>query len=291
MKEFAGKVAVVTGGASGVGRALGARLARAGMKVVLADVEAPALDRTAAELARETGADVSGVVCDVTRFEAVEALERAAVAKHGKVHVLCNNAGVGAQEDAPLWELPLSDWRWTFAVNVWGVIHGITAFLPGMLAHGEAGHVMNTSSGNGGLVLVAGTPIYSASKAAVSAITETLHLQLVQQKAKLRAHVLYPGPHIVTSNIFDARRNRPAEFTREVPQKAPPITLDTIRSLAKLGGVELQTTTPEEVAEHAFQGLLDDAYYILPSSPESEARLRERFDNVLQRRNPIPPAY
>jgi NAD(P)-dependent dehydrogenase (short-subunit alcohol dehydrogenase family) len=291
MKDFTGKVAVVTGGASGVGRALGARLARAGAKVVLADVEAPALEKTAAELARATGADVSGVVCDVSRYESVEALERAVVAKHGRVHVLCNNAGVGAQEDAPLWELPLSDWRWTFAVNVWGVIHGIKAFLPGMLAHGEPGHVMNTSSGNGGLTLVAGTPIYSASKAAVSTITETLHLQLVQQKAKIRAHVLYPGPHIVTSNIFDARRNRPAEFTREVPQKAPPITLDTIRGLAKLGGVELQTTTPEEVAEHAFQGLLDDAYYVLPSTPESEARIRERFDNVLQRRNPIPPPY
>ncbi len=282
---------MVTGGASGVGRALGARFARAGMKVVLADVEAPALEKTAAELARASGADVSGVVCDVTRPEAVEALARAAVVKHGKVHVLCNNAGVGAQEDAPLWELPLSDWRWTFAVNVWGVIHGIRAFLPGMLAHGEEGHVVNTSSGNGGLVLVAGTPIYSASKAAVSSITETLHLQLVQQKAKLHAHVLYPGPHIVSSNIFDARRNRPAEFTREIPQKALPITLDTIRSLAKLAGVELQTTTPEEVAEHCFQGLLDDAYFMLPSTPEGEARLRERFDNVLQRRNPVPPAF
>jgi NAD(P)-dependent dehydrogenase (short-subunit alcohol dehydrogenase family) len=291
MKDFAGKVAVVTGGASGVGRALGARFARAGMKVVLADVEAPALERSAAELARAHGADVSGVVCDVSRWESVEALAAAAVAKHGKVHVLCNNAGVGAQEDAPLWELPLSDWRWTFSVNVWGVIHGLKAFLPGMLAHGEEGHVMNTSSGNGGLTLVAGTPIYSASKAAVSAITETLHLQLLQQKAKLHAHVLYPGPHIVTSNIFDARRNRPEEFTREVPQKAPPITLDTIRSLAKLGGVELQTTTPEEVAEHAFQGLLDDAFFILPASPEGEARMRERFENVLQRRNPAPPPY
>ena len=291
MKDFAGKVAVLTGGASGIGRALGARLARAGMKVVLADVEAAALERTASDVARATGADVSGVVCDVTRAESVQALADGVVARHGKIHVLCNNAGVGAQEDAPLWELPLSDWRWTFAVNVWGVIHGIKAFVPGMLAHGEEGHVVNTSSGNGGLVLVAGTPIYSASKAAVSAITETLHLQLVQQKARLHAHVLYPGPHIVTSNIFDARRNRPAEFTREVPQKAPPITLETIRSLAKLGGMELQTTTPEEVAEHAFQGLRDDAYFILPSTPESEARLRERFENVLARRNPVPPPH
>jgi NAD(P)-dependent dehydrogenase (short-subunit alcohol dehydrogenase family) len=291
MKDFAGKVAVVTGGASGIGRALGARLARARMKVVLADVEAAALGRSAEQVARATGADVSGVVCDVTRYESVEALAGQVVAKHGRVHVLCNNAGVGAQEDAPLWELPLSDWRWTFAVNVWGVIHGIRAFLPGMLAHGEEGHVVNTSSGNGGLVLVPGTPIYSASKAAVSSITETLHLQLAKQDAKLHAHVLYPGPHIVSSNIFDARRNRPAEFAREVPQQAPPITLDTIRSLAKLGGIELQTTTPEEVAEHAFQGLLDDAYFILPSTPESEARVRERFENVLQRRNPVPPPF
>jgi NAD(P)-dependent dehydrogenase (short-subunit alcohol dehydrogenase family) len=291
MKDFAGKVAVVTGGASGIGRALGARLARAGMHVVLADVEAAALERTAAEVARTSGADVSGVVCDVTRFESVAALADAVVAKHGRVHVLCNNAGVGAQEDAPLWELPLSDWRWTFAVNVWGVIHGLAAFLPGMLAHGEEGHVMNTSSGNGGLVLVPGTPIYSASKAAVSSITETLHLQLVQRKARLHAHVLYPGPHIVTSNIFDARRNRSAEYAREVPQQAPPITLDTIRSLAKLGGVELQTTTPDEVAEHAFRGLREDAYFILPGTPESEARLRERFENVIQRRNPAPPPF
>jgi NAD(P)-dependent dehydrogenase (short-subunit alcohol dehydrogenase family) len=291
MKDFAGKIAVVTGGASGIGRALGTRLARAGMKVVLADVEAAALAKSTDEVARATGADVAGIVCDVTRFESVEALASQVAARHGRVHVLCNNAGVGAQEDAPLWELPLSDWRWTFAVNVWGVIHGIKAFVPGMLAHGEEGHVVNTSSGNGGLVLVPGTPIYSASKAAVSSITETLHLQLVKQKARLHAHVLYPGPHIVSSNIFDARRNRPVEFTREVPQQAPPITLDTIRSLAKLGGVELQTTTPEEVAENAFQGLLDDAYFILSSTPESEARVRERFENVLQRRNPVPPPF
>jgi NAD(P)-dependent dehydrogenase (short-subunit alcohol dehydrogenase family) len=281
---------VVTGAAGGMGLGMVRAFAGAGMRVVAADVRAEELATTVAGL-RADGHEVIGVPTDVSQLPDVEALAAATMEAFGAVHVLCNNAGVGAQEDAPLWELPLSDWRWTFAVNVWGVIHGIRAFLPGMLAHGEEGHVVNTSSGNGGLVLVAGTPIYSASKAAVSCITETLHLQLAQQKAKLHAHVLYPGPHIVTSNIFDARRNRPAEFTRELPQKAPPITLDTIRSLAKLGGVELQTTTPEEVAEHCFQGLLDDAYFMLPSTPEGEARLRERFDNVLQRRNPAPPAF
>jgi NAD(P)-dependent dehydrogenase (short-subunit alcohol dehydrogenase family) len=280
----------VTGGASGIGRAIGARLARAGMKVVLSDVEEPALRASVDEL-KSAGGEVSGLACDVTRFESVQELERRAVELHGRVHVLCNNAGVGAQEDVPLWELPLSDWRWTFAVNVWGVIHGVKAFLPGMLAHGEAGHVVNTSSGNGGLILVPGTPIYSASKAAVSALSETLHLQLVQRQAKIRASVLYPGPHIVASNIFDARRNRPREFAREVPQAAPPITLDVLRNMAKLGGVELQTTTPEEVAEHLFAGLCQDAFYILPLGPEGEARLRERQEGVLARRNPVPPLF
>jgi NAD(P)-dependent dehydrogenase (short-subunit alcohol dehydrogenase family) len=283
-------VAVVTGGASGIGRAIGARLSRAGMKVVLSDVEEAALRATVDEL-KSAGGEVSGLPCDVTKFESVAELAQRAVELHGRVHVLCNNAGVGAQEDVPLWELPLSDWRWTFAVNVWGVIHGIKAFLPGMVAHGEEGHVVNTSSGNGGLILVPGTPIYSASKAAVSALTETLHLQLVQRQAKIRASVLYPGPYIVSSNIFDARRNRPHEFAREVPQATPPITLDVLRKMAQLGGGELQTTTPEEVAEHLFAGLCQDAYYILPMSPEGEARLRERQESVLQRRNPVPPAF
>jgi NAD(P)-dependent dehydrogenase (short-subunit alcohol dehydrogenase family) len=290
MRDFAGKVAVVTGGASGIGRAIAARLAREGARLVLADVEEPALGAAVDELAR-AGADVTGIACDVSRFESVQELERRSVERYGRVHVLCNNAGVGAQEDVPLWELPLSDWAWTLSVNLWGVIHGVKAFLPGMLSHGEPGHVVNTSSGNGGLILVPGTPIYSTSKAAVSALTETLHHQLVQRGAAVRASVLYPGPHIVASNIFDARRNRPAAFARELPQAAPPVSLDTLRGLARQAGVELQTTAPEEVAEHLLAGLRSDAFYILPMTDEGEARFRERVENVLKRRNPVPPAY
>ena len=210
---------------------------------------------------------------------------------HGKVHVLCNNAGVGAHEDVPIWELPLSDWRWTLDVNLWGVIHGIKAFVPGMLAHGEQGHVVNTSSGNGGLILIPGTPIYSTSKSAVSTLTEALHLQLVQQHARIRASVLYPGPHLVSSNIFSAARNRHEEYAREVPQVAPPVTLETLQTLAKQAGVTLETTAPEEVAEHLFTGLRDDAYFILPMSEGGEVRLRQRIENVLQRRDPEPPGF
>lgn len=290
MREFEGRTAVVTGGASGIGRAVGARLARAGMHVVLADVEEAALQETARALASEATASgsVTGVHCDVIQYESVAELARRAVEMHGKVHVLCNNAGIGAHEDVPLWDLPLSDWGWTFAVNIWGVIHGLRAFVPGMLAHGEPGHVVNTSSGNGGLMLVPSTPIYSASKAAVSSITETLHLQFVLQKAQIRASVLYPGPYVVSSKIFDSRRNRPREFAREVPQATEAVTLDTMRGWAEQAGREFQTTSPEEVAEQLFEGLQQDRFFIRSGTPEGDEQIRRRVENVLQGRNPVP---
>jgi len=287
MKNFNGKVAVVTGGASGIGRALAQRFAREGMKLVVADVEKGALDEAVGEL-KAGGANAIGVVTDVSKYESVQALAARATDAFGKVHVLCNNAGVGAFEDVPVWDLPLEDWRWTFSVNVWGVIHGIKAFVPGMLAHGEEGHVMNTSSGNGGLIVLPNTPIYATSKSAVSTVTEALHYQLVQQGAKIKASVLYPGPHIVASNIFTAGRNRPAELARKTPQGPPP-SLEAIKEMVSQAGIELRTTEPEEVAEHAMTGLREDRYFILPASDEGDRRLRERMEAILARRDPEPP--
>ncbi|HYC57046.1 MAG TPA: SDR family NAD(P)-dependent oxidoreductase [Candidatus Binatia bacterium] len=287
MKDLRGKTAVVTGGASGIGRALCDVFAREGMKVVVADVEQGALDQAVAEL-RDRDVDAIGVRTDVTSFESVQALEHAAVEAFGKVHVLVNNAGVGAHEDVPMWELPLNDWRWCMNVNVWGVIHGIKAFLPGMIAHGEEGHVVNTSSGNGGLILIPTTPIYSATKAAVSAITESLHLQLTMQGSAIHAHVLYPGPHIVASNIFTAARNRPSELTREVPQVAPAVTLESLGQMFEAMGRKLETTSPAQVAEHALEGIRADAFYILPWTEDGRVRYRERVDGILEAKNPQP---
>jgi NAD(P)-dependent dehydrogenase (short-subunit alcohol dehydrogenase family) len=287
MKDFGGKVAVITGAASGIGNAIAHALAREGARVALADVEQEALDGAVAEL-RRSGAEVMGVRTDVTSLDSVVALEQAVVDAWGKVHIYVGNAGVGAHEDVPVWELPLSDWRWCMAVNVWGIIHGIKAFVPGMLAHGEEGHVVHTSSGNGGLILVPTTPIYSATKAAVSAITESLHLQLSMQGAKIHAHVLYPGPHIVASNIFTAARNRPDEFRREKPQIAPPVTLESLGQMFDAMGRPFETTSPAQVAEHTIAGLRDDRFYILPWNDEGRARFRERVEGILEGRTPQP---
>jgi len=288
MRDFAGRVAVVTGGASGIGRAIAERLARERMRLVLGDVERSALDGTVAAL-RAGGAEAIGVVTDVTRFESVRALEEAAVAKFGRVQVLCNNAGVGAHEDVPMWDLPLSDWRWTLDVNLWGVIHGVKAFVPGMLAHGEEGHVVNTSSGNGGLIVLPTTPIYATSKAAVSTLTEALHFQLAGLGAKIRASVLYPGPHLVASSIFTASRNRLPRYERETPQVMPPMTLEAILQMAEAAGTRLKTTEPAEVAEHLLAGLREDRYFILPPSEDGDRRVRARTEAILARRTPEPP--
>jgi NAD(P)-dependent dehydrogenase (short-subunit alcohol dehydrogenase family) len=289
MKELAGKLAFITGGASGIGRAIAERLARESMRVVIADIEEPALAASVDAL-RAGGADADGVQVDVTDFTSMERAARHVTDRHGDVHILLNNAGVGVLEDVALWELPLNDWRWTFAVNVWGVIHGLKAFLPGMLAHGQPGHVVNTSSGNGGLVLVPSTPIYAASKAAVSAITETLHLQLSARAANIKAAVLYPGPHVVATNIFDAKRNRHEQFERETPQVMPPITLENMREFFHAGGQELEVTTPEEVAEDFVAGIRHDRYFMLAASERQDDNLRKRVQCVLDRRDPEPPA-
>jgi len=293
--ELKGRVAVITGGASGIGRAMAATFADQGMKVVIADIEEAALNKTVSELRKSlgttdggSGGSINGLCCDITSYDSVVSLEKQVRELHGNVHILCNNAGVGPQEDVPLWELPLSDWRWTLDVNVWGVIHGIKAFVPGMIAHSEPGHVVNTSSGNGGLILLPTTPIYSASKATVSSITESHHLQLSMQNAAIHAHVLYPGPHIVNTNIFDARRNRLKRYEREVEQASDPVTLAGIEEIYVSMGRKFETTQPEEVAAHALKAILDDSYYILPWSNEGEALLRSRVDGIFARRNPEP---
>jgi NAD(P)-dependent dehydrogenase (short-subunit alcohol dehydrogenase family) len=294
MREFEGRVAVVTGAASGMGRAFAERFARAGMKVVLADVEERALERAVQEL-RQGEFDVLGVRTDVARAEAVEELARRALDAYGKVHVVCNNAGVVADADLggpvggrglPIWELSLKDWHWTFAVNFWGVVHGIRTFVPIMLRQDEEGHVVNTAS-IAGLTSGAGLAIYGASKHAVVRITEALHLQLAGLGAKVKASVLCPGG--VNTRIALATRNRPDEFWDEGAARPSAEELER-REQEWAERTGPRGMRPEEVAERVFRAIQDEQFYILTHDEYDDA-IRRRMETILARENPQPRPF
>lgn len=199
MRELDGKVAVVTGGGSGIGRAMAARFAADGMRVVIADIEQSALDATSRELG------VDGVRVDVSDADSVADLAATVIERHGAVHVLCNNAGVGG--GGRIASLTLNDWKWVIDVNLWGVVHGIHFFLPHLLENDDGGHIVNTAS-MAGLMPVAGIGPYNATKYAVVGISETLAIEL--KDTKVGISVLCPG--LVNTNIFNSQRNRPASL-------------------------------------------------------------------------------
>ena len=216
MKEFGGKVAVVTGGGQGIGRALVERFTDEGMKAVLADVVPELVEQTTAEL-RDQARDVVGVVTDVTSLESVEALRDATLDAFGAIHVVCNNAGIGSGSEGQIWEHHVNDWRWSLDVNVMGVVNGINAFVPTMLARGEEGHVVNTTSGNGGFTPLINSAVYATTKAAVTTITECLWGQLQEVGAKIGASLLYPStrsPGMLNTGIWRPGANRPDRYDR-----------------------------------------------------------------------------
>jgi NAD(P)-dependent dehydrogenase (short-subunit alcohol dehydrogenase family) len=277
MRDFDGKVAVVTGAASGIGLALAQRAASEGMRVVLADVEEKALDAAVTDLRRREF-EVLGVVTDVTKAESVEALRDRALAAYGKVHLVCNNAGVAGGGAVPIWETTPKDWQWVFGVNFWGVLNGVRTFLPLLLDQGEEGHVVNTGSIAG---LVNGNGIYGVSKHAVVALSESMFSQLKLREAKVGVSVLCPG--FVSTRIYEADRNRPAELQNE---NAAPVDPEARRAMSR---VVTEGTPPSEVAEKVFEGIREERLYIITHDNFDEA-IRSRFENVLGRKNPVPRA-
>ena len=285
MQSLTGKVAVVTGGGSGLGRAMCQRFGQEGMHVVLADVMADRVEQAAKELVAE-GLDVTGVQADVTSQESVDALRDAALSTYGAVHVLCNNAGIGAGAEGRLWEHEANDWKWALAVNLWGVIHGIHAFVPVMLESGEEGHVVNTSSGNGGISPLAGTPQYAVTKAGVVTLTECLYAQLREVSDKVSASLLFPGPHMLRTGLFESWRTRPETFAKERSRETPYVTYDAIEAQMKAAGVTLEYTPVEDVAGQVVRAILSDTFWISAPSESSDNSLRARTASMLARTNP-----
>ncbi|MFJ9711212.1 SDR family NAD(P)-dependent oxidoreductase [Streptomyces sp. NPDC101234] len=285
MELRAGQVAVVTGAASGLGLAMARRFAAEGLKVVLADVEAAALDKAADGL-RAEGADVHARVVDVGDREQVLELAESAYGTFGAVHVLCNNAGVGSGAEGRMWEHEPNDWKWAFEVNVWGVFHGVQAFLPRMIKSGQPGHVVNTSSGDGGIAPLPTASVYAVTKAAVVTLTESLYAHLKAEHARVGASVLFPGPHMLRTGLWESHRNRPARYAKERPRRTPYRSLDQWEAAMRAAGKEVRFTPVEEVAEFVVAGIRADRFWLLPPGGHSDAQIRARARSMLDRTNP-----
>ncbi|MGW0312843.1 SDR family NAD(P)-dependent oxidoreductase [Streptomyces flavidovirens] len=285
MRLAPGQVAVVTGAASGIGLAMVRRFAAEGLKVVLADVEEGALEKAAAEL-RAQGAQTLARVVDVSERADVTALADAAYDTFGAVHVLCNNAGVGSGAEGRMWEHEVNDWKWAFAVNVWGVFHGIQAFVPRMIAGGEPGHVVNTSSVDGGIAPLPTASVYAVTKAAVVTMTESLYAHLRAENVPVSASVLFPGPHMLRTGLWESHRNRPPRYAKERPRKTPYRSLGQWETAMREAGHEIEFTPVEYVAETVVDGITADRFWMLPASEHSDRQIRARARSMLDRANP-----
>jgi NAD(P)-dependent dehydrogenase (short-subunit alcohol dehydrogenase family) len=272
MELTAGKVAVVTGAASGIGRAIAERFAMAGLNIVLADVEETALAAAEQKVA-DLGVKTLAVRTDVSDEASVQALAAAAADRFGAVHVLCNNAGVASASDP--WFGPVSAWQWVLGVNLWGVIHGIRAFLPVMATQGE-GHIVNTASIAG---LVPGLhPSYDASKHAVVAVSEDLYMQMTVAGLPVGVSVLCPG--WVRTAIFDAERNWP-EAMGDIPPQAltAEVTMPHLRRAVDAG------LDPAAVADLVFDAVAAGRFWVL-TSPEFTPIAVRRWEGIARGDNP-----
>ncbi|MGI5399871.1 SDR family NAD(P)-dependent oxidoreductase [Streptomyces sp. CA-135486] len=285
MRLSQGQVAVVTGAASGIGLAMARRFAAEGLKVVLADVEEAALHKAADRLAQD-GARVLAQTVDVGDRDSVSQLADAAYETFGAVHVLCNNAGVGSGAEGRMWEHEPNDWKWAFAVNVWGVFHGVQAFVPRMIASGEPGHVVNTSSGDGGIAPLPTASVYAVTKAAVVTMTESLYAHLKAEHARVGASVLFPGPHMLRTGLWESHRNRPERYAKERPRRTPYRSLDQWEAAMKDAGHEVAFTPVEEVAAFVVDGIRAGRFWLLPASEHSDRQIRARSRSMLDRANP-----
>lgn len=275
MDELQGKVAVITGGASGIGLGLAHRAASEGMKVVLADIEPDPLHAAVAAL-KDQGAEALGVVTDVADLAAIEALRDRALDTFGGVHLLCNNAGVGG--GGRTWEVSIEQWRWVLDVDLWSVIYGIRTFVPVMLEQG-VGHIVNTAS-VAGLTTTPGLGPYNVAKHGVVTLSETLFHELRLETAAVGVSVLCPA--FVNTKIHDSVRNAPADVLAEAAgvdgEQVQPMR-DMVRMLVESG------IPPAEVAEQVFDAVRSNRFYVL-THPETREWVRNRVERIVNGEDP-----
>jgi len=278
MQDFEDKVAVITGGASGLGLAMARRFGAAGMKVVIGDIETGAL-ADAEESLRAAGVEVLGRRTDVAHSSELEALADDAYERFGAVHILANNAGIGGSPGA-MWELSEADWRWVIDVDLWSVIHGVRAFVPRMISGGEQGHVINTASVAGLISGAVGGP-YTVAKFGVVALSEQLYFELGRAEHPIGVSVLCPG--FVDTGIYDSGRNRQESYGQSVEDESP----ERQESREALEAMRETMIQPATIGERVFDAVVENQLYIVePGSDAFSEAIQSRLDHVTSRSNP-----
>ena len=284
-----GMTAVVTGGASGIGKGIVKALLRRGARVVVADIEEPVLEQAVRELAPL--GPVEGVLTDVSDEESVTALADHVFEAHGGCNLLFCNAGVTSGGGGKPWQQEPNDWRWCFGVNVFGVAICTWAFVPRMIASGQPGQVIVTSSGDGGFAPVPTASVYASSKAAASCFTEALNHNLISEGTNLRASVFYPSGGMMDTGLFNAQRNRPEHLQRVgegTGRKS--LTFQELKQMvAKLRGTEPEVADLDELGEFVLDGVAERRYVIARDLDDTAALLRQRAEAI--GRAEMPPGH
>ena len=281
-------VAVVTGGASGIGKGIVGALLRHGAKVVIADIEQSAIDETVAEMSAH--GDVTGIRTDITDEVSVKALADAVYERHGKVNLLYNNAGVTSGGGGKPWQQEPNDWRWCFGVNVFGTAICTSEFVPRMIEDGHPGQVVNTSSGDGGFAPVPTASVYAASKAAVSCFTEALHHNLESEGTQLRASVFYPAGGLQRTGLFTAQRNRPEHLQRVgegTGRKS--MSFDEMKALLERSGRDVKEADLDAQGDMVVNNTVARTYIITNDLRDTVDLLHRRADAI--GRLEVPPHH
>lgn len=280
MKDLKGKIAVVTGAASGIGLGLAEEFAAEGMKVVLSDIEEKGVNEAADKIA-ETGAETLAVAADVSKGEDVKNLAKKTIEKFGAVHIVCNNAGVIRGDVS--WQMPVEDYAWHIDVNLWGVIHGIRTFVPILIEQDAEAHIVNSGSMSC-LTATPYTAAYTLSKHAVIALSECLYHELIMNGTKVGVSVICPAA--VKTKIYEAEKHRQDRYK---PDSREDTSLSDMIQLALedsfKGGI-----TPNEMARQTIRAIQNNQFYVLPEGGDVSGWMKvvhSRLDDIRERRNPV----